>query len=212
MIIDIISGASEDRAELAKIVSVNHAAYAARWNYGYERKVWRVSDVVTVPGIGCGLPWSWSKIPLLKQWLYNNVPCPEPRFVLWADDDLAFTRPETPLDDFIVGHAEKELIVSEDVNGPNFGCFILRNTFGSIGFLNDIWNLMAKHFQHCWFEQAAAHELLVRPDYPLHVGRLPWRTLQSSSDWMPGDFSRHTAGGGSIESRAAILKSSLEAA
>ena len=138
---------------------------------------------------------AWGKLHLLRELILNDTSVD---YFLWIDTDAVILNLDTKLRDFIV--SDKELFITEDMNGFNTGIFFLKNSPWSLKFLSEILALQPTFHGH---EQDAMARVLVRNRqfyYP-HIEYLPQCALNSYPNYFGwwnayqrGDFIAHVPG------------------
>eukprot|EP00178_Gracilaria_changii_P021221 TRINITY_DN63170_c0_g1_i1.p1 TRINITY_DN63170_c0_g1~~TRINITY_DN63170_c0_g1_i1.p1 ORF type:complete len:342 (-),score=57.66 TRINITY_DN63170_c0_g1_i1:162-1187(-) len=107
----------------------NKRQYAALWNYSAVIPS-RAALAELQP---VGLPVAWKKFTLAQQLLTRF------EFVLMVDADAVFMRPDVGWHaaTALMQRNNHSLLISDDLNGPNSGIFLLRRSEWTTRFLND---------------------------------------------------------------------------
>src|SRR5690606_32533197 len=135
-----------ERLEMSRIVENNQRLYASRHGYGYAAYEENLASDA--------LPY-WSKIAGIRNYLAGKVSsCPNPKWIVWLDDDALVTNPSIKIEAFIAGHMPSVLdpfsfsqspnvLVTKDVheNTINTGVLIVRNSVESRRFFSDLWDM-----------------------------------------------------------------------
>jgi hypothetical protein len=120
-------------------------------------------------GYGCAIykdvldanrPASWSKILALKE-VFAAGKCD---WCFWIDADAIITNSEIRLETII--DEEYDLIVSQDINGINFGVFLIKNTPGARQFLDAVY-AQTQHIHNPIVENAAVREVIAKELAPM---------------------------------------------
>ncbi len=149
---------------------------------------------------------SWSKLLLLKEIMWRF---PVLKTVVWVDDDVIITRPETPLTELLqefLADPVALMAVQQDYYGQvfNMGVCAVKNVAATWHLLDGLFQTAAKdtHRDMLW-EQTALQRMWRVND---HVRAMVWvlrpRTIQSffrgtdheAYRWAPGDFAAHVLG------------------
>lgn len=154
----------------------------------------------------------WDKIPLLLKNLHLND------WSFFIEADILITNPEWTLETFLIGLGEPDIIVSDDVNGMNFGVFFVRNSVQARVVLSDAWHLRDRadigSEQHALIEACRDSEQVQVARVPQklfnaylyeHYG-LPYHT---PGNWTPGDFAMHLPGM-TVEKRVEVFRRYLK--
>jgi len=138
----IVSLHTPNIAEYAELTAANKRQYCDRWGcefIGYSQQF----DT---------RPPAWSKIvALIKHLPYYD-------WLLWMDADACILQPDVDLFAPIV-NSDKHFLFSYDHAGINCGIFAVRNTPDALAYLHKINGMSDRYENHCWWEQAAIHEL-----------------------------------------------------
>ena len=114
-------------------------------------------------------PPAWSKIRLIIEELNKN----EHEYILWIDADACIVDPKHNILDHIdrtkdihlvnhmctLGQISNRPGLYLQVERPNTGVLLVRNSSYSLEFMQNVWN-MEQYLYHDWWEQAAVHDLL----------------------------------------------------
>jgi hypothetical protein len=97
-------------------------------------------------------PPSWGKVPILRKLLLTHDA------VLWLDADCLIVDPLEDLAAHVPASAAHALVSHQTGEGviPNCGVWYL--TQAAAPLLDEVMGLYAKHWDHCWWEQAAVIE------------------------------------------------------
>lgn len=154
----------------------------------------------------------WDKIPLLLDNLHLND------WSFFIEADILITNPGWTLEMFLLGTGDADIIVSDDVNGMNFGVFFVRNTTASRVVLSDAWHMRDRgdigSEQHALIEACQDSEQVrvarvsqkLFNSYPYLEYGLPSTT---EGNWTPGDFAMHLPGM-TVEKRVEVFRRYLK--
>lgn len=111
--------------DLTRLLIENKRRYAAKWGYGI------IIPIVTKrEKLAHGLPLAWSKFSILKEAFEKY------EYVMMLDGDTVIMRDDLGLLGLIRQLGQGSLLISNDLNGPNSGVFLMRNTFISRLFID----------------------------------------------------------------------------
>ena len=147
MKIAIVTLFTEEIADYGTISAANKQAYARR--HGYDCFVYRERmDRSRHP--------AWSKLDAINRHLANYD------WVFWTDADLLVMNGERTLELIIVGHEDKDMILTWEVglSPVNTGQWLVRNTAWSAAALSAIGDVACPNRNPAWFEQGALVEWL----------------------------------------------------
>ncbi len=166
-----------ERLKMSRFVAKNHQEYAKAQGYDY-----RVFEENLAPG---SLPY-WSKIGGTIKYLNGEVSsCPNPKWVVWLDDDALFTNPNIRVEEVITDHtphfslralglaSEPHVIVTKDAvsdlgwtTSLNTGVLFARNSEESREVMGKLYEMRfdpaynCPEQKGCLHEQEAFHDLL----------------------------------------------------
>lgn len=104
-------------------------------------------------------PSPFNKVDMLRELLEKN----EYDYYVWIDADAHFCR-ETPLENYIENHIDKDFIWSGDITpNINTGFFIVKNTQYSKNFLK-LWSETDKTTTTDWWEQGVFTKMWIDND------------------------------------------------
>lgn len=160
---------------------------------------------------------SWSKLLLMKEIMWRF---PVLKTVVWVDDDVIVTRPETPLTEMLqdfLADPVALMAVQQDYYGQvfNMGVCAVKNVAATWHLLDGIWQSAAEdtHKGHLWEQTALQRMWRVNDNLRAMVWILRPRTIQSfyrATDheayrWAPGDFAAHVLGTVDDRHRIALM-------
>lgn len=174
-------------------------AYCERHGYPLTVATERLSDQRVV----------WDKIPLLLENLHLND------WSFFIEADILITNPEWTLEQFLFGNSSADIIVSDDINGMNFGVFFVRDSTEARVVLSDAWHMRGRadigSEQHALIEACQGSERirLVRVSQKL-FNSYPYATeygmpATTEGNWAPGDFAMHLPGM-TVEKRVEVFE------
>ena len=140
---------------------------------------------------------SWSKIPLILQYLKDNPGC---EWFFWLDADALIMNYNVKLETLV--DPDKDFVIGDDKPGhpnpwplANAGVFLIRNCPASLRFLQSVWDRknMPDYEDGNW-EQMAVREMMVKtPDLRWKI--IPRRRFNSfQAEYKDGDFIQHFTG------------------
>lgn len=152
----------------------NKRAYAKR--HGYELVV------VTGAGIDRSRPAAWSKIQAMRTHL--------PRFdyLCYFDADTLVMNPEVQLLDYAAQAPDKDVFISEDLNGLNTGVFMLRNSSWSQWFLREAWGGKGSEQEHMALHEHSRRGIA----YPFEYEQRAFHYLFQTDVWTNRHLPRYT--------------------
>lgn len=139
----------------------------------------------------------WDKIPLLLENMDRND------WSFFIEADILITNPGWTLEMFLLGIGDTDFVVSDDVNGMNFGVFFVRNSVQARVVLSDAWHMRDRadigSEQHALIEACRESERVqisrvsqkLFNAYPYSEYGLPATT---EGNWTEGDFALHLPG------------------
>ncbi len=188
MKIAIVTLFTEEIADYGEIGAANKQAYARR--HGYDCFIYRERlDGSRHP--------AWSKLGAIKRHLPNYD------WVFWTDADSLVMNGEQTLELIIVGHEDKDMILTWEVGSSsvNTGEWLIRNTAWSAAALYAIGHATCPNMRPEWFEQGALNAWLAADKTRWsHLAALHPRVMNSTpavarfsylSVWRYGDFIIH---------------------
>lgn len=150
--------------------------------------------------------------------LHHHLRYDESDWFMWIDADAVILDHDVDATDFI--QTNKDLVITEDVNGLNTGVFFIRNSLWSRNLIASIYALRRMLPNRTMVEQDAMKALLQLPVNSENVYYAPQRSFNAyiephygrspdlPSNYHPGDFILHLPGM-SQEDRIKILKQHL---